>query len=193
MRLRAVIFDLDGTLVDSQLDFQAMRSEMEIGPEPILETIAKLSPPRRAYCEAILARHEWEGAERSTPCPGAREWIRSLDDRGIPRAIFTRNARAIALRSLAKSGLPFTEIIAREDAAAKPDPEGIHRLCATWRITPREVLVIGDYLYDLQAAQNAGAVSALVTNGRSWSFEDQAHHVWKTLDAGLFALPHLFG
>jgi HAD superfamily hydrolase (TIGR01509 family) len=180
-----VIFDLDGTLVDSGLDFQVIRRELGLGPEPILETLALLPPERRRACEEVLHRHEYAGAMRATVLAGAREWMAFLDAAGIPRAIFTRNARSIVRLTLERCSLLFNDIIAREDAPPKPDPAGIHELCRRWRTTPRDVLVVGDYLYDIQAGQNAGAPTALVTQGRSWDFSHQADYCWNTLVQGL--------
>lgn len=183
--LLGVVFDLDGTLVDSRLDFAAMRQEMGLGPEPILEQIAQLSPERRAYCEAILERHEVEGARRATLLPGAAEWTRFLDARNIRRAIFSRNSTAIIRDTLARVDLTFTDIIGREDGPPKPDPAGIRQLCGRWRISPQQILVVGDYLYDIEAGRAAGARTALVTLGRPWPFSDRADHVWPDLSVGL--------
>ena len=60
--IRGLIFDLDGTLVDSRLDFDLMREEMELPPGRILESIAALPAERYSQCMAILHRHEVAGA-----------------------------------------------------------------------------------------------------------------------------------
>lgn len=183
--LSGVIFDLDGTLVDSGLDFAAMRREMGLGSEPILEALELLSLERRRDCEAILSRHEQAGAERATLLHGALDWLEFLDERRIPRAIFTRNARSSAALSLARCGVVFEHIVAREDGPPKPDPAGIHRLCQEWGMSPGAVLVVGDYLYDLLAGRAAGSPTALVTCGRTWEFANLADHVWPSLAVGL--------
>ena len=54
-RFEAVIFDMDGTIVDSRIDFQAIRSELGIGPgQGMLETIETMPPARRAEAHRIL-------------------------------------------------------------------------------------------------------------------------------------------
>src|SRR5687767_2360448 len=79
-----VIFDLDGTLADSRLDFDAMRREMEL-PEklPILEALVRLPPQQAERCQQILHRHELAGAQRATVLPGAIELLEALKTRGI--------------------------------------------------------------------------------------------------------------
>ena len=59
---RGVIFDLDGTLVDSGLDFNEIRAELALpAGQPILEAIATMSKDDAARCQEVLARHELEG------------------------------------------------------------------------------------------------------------------------------------
>ena len=56
---RAVIFDLDGTLADPLLDFDAIRAEIGLAPGlPILEQLADATPAARARAEEIMRRHE---------------------------------------------------------------------------------------------------------------------------------------
>src|SRR3990170_4622898 len=95
MPLRGVIFDLDGTLVDSGLDFERMRREMGLAAGlPLLESIEKLSDVEAARCWEVLERHELAGARRATLYPGVRDFLDELDRRGMRRAVFTRNSRA---------------------------------------------------------------------------------------------------
>ena len=94
MAIRGAIFDLDGTLVDSGLDFDQMRREMNLAPGlPLLEAIEQLPAAHAERCWAILAEHELAGARRSTLYPGVREFVHALEVRGLRRAIFTRNSR----------------------------------------------------------------------------------------------------
>lgn len=153
-----LIFDLDGTLVDSGLDFDAMRLEMGLpSGRPILETLADLPARHAEACRAILTRHEWQGAERAELMPGARDFVEKLASLGVRQAVLTRNAREIALFTLRRLGLEFDTLVAREDAPAKPDPTAIERIAAGWRLPPRETVIVGDYLYDIEAGRRAGA------------------------------------
>ncbi|HVU85896.1 MAG TPA: HAD family hydrolase [Gemmataceae bacterium] len=166
LSVRGVIFDLDGTLVDSGLDFDAMRREMGLPPgQPLLEAIESLPEQEAQRCQAILARHEWEGANRATLMPGVADFLGTLAERGVHRAIFTRNARDVVLATLARLALDFDTVVAREDAPAKPDPTAVWQICAAWQLAPSAVALIGDFRFDIEAGNRAGVRTVLYTAG----------------------------
>jgi HAD superfamily hydrolase (TIGR01509 family) len=116
MAIRGAIFDMDGTLVDSSLDFEAMRREMGLaGGLPLLEAIAQASADDAERCWAILHEHERRGAQRATLYPGVREFLDTLGQRGLRRAIFTRNSRLSTAATLERLRLEFDPIVCRED------------------------------------------------------------------------------
>ena len=159
---RGLIFDLDGTLVDSGLDFDAMRREMGLASGlPLLEAIDALDDANATRCREILARHEWAGANTARLMPGVREFLVSLAARGLHRAVLTRNSRQIALSTLQRLELDFDTVVAREDAPAKPDPTAIWRICEKWQLLPAEVAIIGDFRFDIEAGRRAGTRTVL--------------------------------
>jgi phosphoglycolate phosphatase len=164
MSIRGAIFDLDGTLVDSRLDFEAMRREMEL-PDglPILEAIDRLPREAAERCWRILTEHELAGAERATAYPGVADFLRRLTLADVHRAVFTRNSRPVTLATLANVKLTFEGIVCREDGPVKPDPAAIHHICRGWNIQPAECVVFGDHRFDVEAARAAGAHAVLFT------------------------------
>jgi HAD superfamily hydrolase (TIGR01549 family) len=195
-RVRGVIFDLDGTLVESHLDFNAMRVEMELPDDaPVLETILTLDEARAAHCWQVLERHERRGAERATLIPGVRPFLAALAERGLPQGIVTRNSRRFARETLDKLSLQFDPVMTRDDAPIKPRPEAIWEICKKWGLEPHETVIIGDFRFDLEAGRAAGTRTVLYTRqgalaNRSWaaqadfllhSFEDAAGF-WSWLD-----------
>lgn len=174
--MTGVIFDLDGTLVHQALDFEALRCEIGLPPgTPLLEAFARLTAAEQQRAQAILHDHETAAARSAAALPGVVALLERLDNCGLRRAILTRNSRASALTALATAGLDgFDPILAREDVPFKPDPAGIHAICAAWETVPSRVLMIGDYHFDVHAGVAAGARTVLVTHGRDWPFAAEA-------------------
>jgi HAD superfamily hydrolase (TIGR01509 family) len=158
VKIRGMIFDLDGTLVDSGLDFPLMRREMGLPVGmPILEGLAEIGPGERLdECLRILDRHEREAAERATLMPGAGELLAMLTKRGIDQGILTRNSRQCTSRMLTRLGLAFPCVLTREDGPPKPDPAGLLKICSIWDAHVTEVIFMGDYLHDINCGRNAG-------------------------------------
>ena len=152
-----VIFDLDGTLVDSRLNFESIRQELGC-PEGIgvLEFIDTLPPGEQAPAHQVVLRHERQGAERATWMPGARECLERLKSAGIPVAILTRNAREIAEQTLSRLGTRMECLLAREDAPPKPAPDGLLHIARLWGRPVEQLAYVGDFHFDLEAARNAG-------------------------------------
>lgn len=158
--IRGVIFDLDGTLVDSRLDFSRIRRQLDC-PDGVgvLEHVEALHGDDRAQAlEAVLA-FEREGAEAATWMPGAQEYLAWLCDQSQPVAILTRNAREVAALTVERLAIPVPLVLAREDCAPKPAPDGLLQIAASWQLPPQACVYIGDFIYDLQAARNAGMVA----------------------------------
>jgi HAD superfamily hydrolase (TIGR01549 family) len=163
--VKGIVFDLDGTLVDSRLDFDAMRREMELPAEmPILEALARLDPKHAARCNEILHRHELAGAERATLLPGCRELIEKLHACGVKLAIATRNSRHITAVTIKKLAIPIDALFTRDDGPVKPHPWPIEEACRLWAVSPAEVVVVGDFRFDVECGRAAGCRTVLLTH-----------------------------
>lgn len=158
------IFDLDNTLADSAIDFDAMRQNLGLPlGKPILEEIDTRPADEAAALHRQLAEIERGFALRATPLPGVYELLAALMDRGTRLGILTRNSRANALETLQVCHLAEffdpDHILGRDEAAPKPDPEGIHKLLADWSAAPDTAVMVGDFRYDLEAGHRAGVAT----------------------------------
>ncbi len=177
--MRGVIFDLDGTLIDSGLDFDQMRRDMEFAPgQLILETLEALPEgARKDRCREVLREHEFRGAMSATLMPGAAELLAELDRRQIPQAILTRNSREMTDLALRRLQLVFSVVLTREDAPPKPDPQGLHIICRHWQIEPCDVVFIGDFHFDVIAGRRAGMATILYSPGPLPEYAHEADFV----------------
>lgn len=178
-QIQAIAFDLDGTLVHSPLDFTAIRHELNWPAETdLLQCLERIDDPeQRLAADAVIRSHEMAAAERSYLLPGVLACLQQLREQGIPTAILTRNMRQATLSMLERLQIPIQLVLTREDCAAKPDPEGLHRIARQFEVSTSQLLYIGDYHFDLTTAANAGAVSCLLLNEHNQHFASMADWV----------------
>jgi HAD superfamily hydrolase (TIGR01509 family) len=181
MKRSAIIFDLDGTLTEPYLDFDALRNELGI-KGPVLEAMEQMDPASRAQAEAALLRYEQDAAENASLREGALEVINALRTRGHPIAILTRNARPTVNVVLETHGVRVDALRTREDGAIKPSPEPVLALCTELDAEPLRSWMIGDYLFDILSGRAAGTRTVLMIGDKTPpSFADQADHVIRQL------------
>ena len=168
------VFDLDGTLTLAVHDFAAIRRHLGIPEQAdILHHLAELPATEREAKHAWLFEHERELAVAARPAPGAVALIRRLHEEGRPLGILTRNARDLALLTLAAIGLEDgcdpAAVLGRDAAAPKPDPGGLLRLAELWQVAPARLVMVGDHRYDLECGRAVGCHTLQVNQpGDPW-------------------------
>jgi HAD superfamily hydrolase (TIGR01509 family) len=169
MKIKAVIFDLDGTITEPYLDFDRIRAEIGLSPDTgsLLEEMEKMKGADRKRAEEILYKHEQSAIEHSVLNTGAGETLKWLRQTGIRIGVLTRNTHTSALAVAKKHNIEFDAVVDRDDGPVKPNPFGVKRLCKHFKVEPAQVLVVGDYLFDLQSAKAAGATAVLIKTGKN--------------------------
>ena len=168
------VFDLDGTLTLAVHDFAAIRRHLGIPEQAdILHHLAELPATEREAKHAWLFEHERELAVAARPAPGAVALIRRLYEDGRQLGILTRNARDLALLTLAAIGLEDcfapAAVLGRDEAPPKPDPGGLLRLAELWQVAPDRLVMIGDHRYDLECGRAVGCRTLQVNQpGDPW-------------------------
>jgi phosphoglycolate phosphatase len=193
-RFQLIVFDYDGTLVDSQHailrgmiesftaqglvppDAAAVRQVIGLSLE---SAVARLLPDPRdtglvarvaeKYRQAFLALRS--AADYHEPLfPGVRETLVSLDKNGVRLGIATGKARRGLNASLERHqlGQHFATLQTVDSAPGKPDPEMLYLAMAEAGTAPGETVMIGDTSYDMTMAANAGVAAV----GVSWGYHD---------------------
>jgi phosphoglycolate phosphatase-like HAD superfamily hydrolase len=186
--MKAVIFDLDGTLQSLEIDFRALRQDLAalfdrsghpLADGPILEAIEAslgalgekgLTPAQvgriRLQAGRLMDRAELSSYPKVRTFPGVPQMLSQLGRRGVRTAVLSRACRAYVDRSLDRIGHPFAAVIAREDVLRpKPDPEGILLLLVKLGAPPADCAVVGDHPFDVTAGKKAGTRAAGVLTG----------------------------
>ena len=155
---------MDGTLTVPIHDFDQVREQLGIeGSEPILEAIDLMPENLAKATRERLNEIEFELAELAIPQPGCASVLQSLLGNGCKIGVLTRNGDAIAKRTLAAAGLASffhdSDVIGRDSCLPKPCPKGILSLLNRWDAQAADALMMGDYLFDLQAGKNANVTT----------------------------------
>jgi HAD superfamily hydrolase (TIGR01509 family) len=184
MKIRGVIFDMDGTITAPYFDFVSIKEEAGIGDIDMLDYLRQATGEEYERVHAVLMKFEEGGVANAKLNRGARKLLSFLAQRKIPTALLTRNSRKSVDGVCRKLNLKFDVTVTREDGPHKPAPEPIWEIARRWGVKPNEVLIVGDYKWDVLCAQNAGAPSVLLVNGSgepAWA-EDADFVITKLID-----------
>jgi len=182
-RFDAVIFDMDGTLIEPLIDFAEVREVLGIRREEgILEAIRRMPRDRRSEAMSYLSDIEYAAASRADLLDGAAELCQALRSAGMKTAILTRSDQR-ALETVLKRfpQLQFDLAWSRQAGPIKPEPDGILRACERLGVRPPRTACVGDFYYDVIAANAAGATSVLLVRGTRPPWTEEADFVIETL------------
>jgi phosphoglycolate phosphatase len=185
--VRVLIFDLDGTLIDSKLDLaHAVNAMLEnegrapLPHETVYSYVGNGAPTlvRRALGEGVtdaeadgalaffLAYYREHMLDNTVPYPGVRDGLASLEKH--PMAVLTNKPVVFSKAILEGLGLAryFRFVYGGNSfAAKKPDPMGVEVLLRDFAAAPREAMMIGDSDVDVRTARNAGIWACGVSYG----------------------------
>jgi len=185
MQLRAIVFDLDGTLIDSKIEYDKIAARVRCLLEEEGVPSGQLEDRRKVYSviqsgkkaligfnikterialllkliEKAMNEVELEGVHLSKPMPGLYETLTELKHRGISIGIATRGCHEYAIRSLELVGITdyIDMMLARDDVPyPKPDPRHLLEVINHLGATKDTAIYIGDSPTDLKTAEDAG-------------------------------------
>jgi HAD superfamily hydrolase (TIGR01549 family) len=170
--IKAVLFDFDGTLTQpGSLDFSIIKKSVGCPADiPVLEFIKNLTDSeQQAAAWDKLNQFELEAAEKSRPNRGAESLIAYLRSNHIKIGIITRNSLESVERALQNFNTvdlsDFDLIITRNDPVEhKPSPDGILLAAEKFNADVTEMMMVGDFIFDIEAGRRAGAITVFLEN-----------------------------
>ncbi|WP_434680424.1 N-acetylmuramic acid 6-phosphate phosphatase MupP [Pseudomonas sp. R1-18] len=189
MRLRAVLFDMDGTLLDTAPDFiaiaQAMladrgfpavadkliRDEISGGARAMVSAAFAMSPTEPEF-EALrlefLERYQQGCAVHSRLFDGMEALLADIEKAGLIWGVVTNKPVRFAQPIMEQLGLAERSallICPDHVTRSKPDPEPLILACNMLKLDPASVLFVGDDLRDIESGRDAGTKTAAVRYG----------------------------
>jgi phosphoglycolate phosphatase-like HAD superfamily hydrolase len=183
MTTRGFIFDLDGTLIHTPLDLDAMRAACGVAPGvDLLEGVLAMEPDDAARALAIIHQMEADAARHILPFTGFDMLMDALELAALPRAIVTRNNPDTLQAFLAHTQRAFTPALDRSFWPPKPDPAALLHILDLWQLPAHEVWMVGDGHHDHDAARGAGCRFALVRHPYNDDLAPRADLIISSLD-----------
>jgi phosphoglycolate phosphatase len=194
--IAGIVFDLDGTLIDSAPDIAAALNRViedrGLAPFPLDQALGFVGEGAKILVEkAFAARgrvltdaetveltarylttYAQQGSPNTTLFPAVRETLIALGEMGVPLAVCTNKAEQISRDVLAQFDLDtiFEAIVGGDSGfGRKPDAGPLMECSRCMGVAAENVLMVGDTKFDIGAAKNAGSRSAVVTYGYSQS------------------------
>jgi phosphoglycolate phosphatase len=187
--LAAVVFDLDGTLVDTAPEFiilvNALRERHKLHPLPderirpaisygargMVSLALDLSPEAPEFNQHLnqfLADYERTLGQHAKIYDGLRDVITELSSRGIRWGVVTNKLRRFAAPLMEKLAFtpPADSLVTPSDVShCKPHPEPLYRCCQELDVHPARTLYVGDHKRDIDAGRAAGCLTIAAAYG----------------------------
>lgn len=181
-KINTVLFDFDGTVMDTsdviikswQHTFKTVEGKerpveqiIRTFGEPLLFTMERVLPqiPAEDGLEIYRSYHRYNFSELISVYPGIVEMLKEVKKAGLKTAVVTSRLKGTTYEGLEKHGLKgyFDCIITADECTKhKPDPEPILVALEKLNASPEEALMVGDTMFDILCAKNAGVKSVLV-------------------------------
>lgn len=156
MKIRGLIFDLDGTLVDVPYNWPRIKADLNTGGQPILKFLSDLPEPEKSRKWTVLEGYEKIATAKAVLKDGVPELLLYLEQRCLRTALVSNNSQKNVSLLIRKFSLKFDITLSRDSGMFKPTAQPFLHILRMWNIPKAECGVVGDALFDVQAAEAAG-------------------------------------
>jgi HAD superfamily hydrolase (TIGR01549 family) len=181
VKIKGIIFDMDGTIVDVPYDWPEIRAELDTRGKSILAHIQSLPEPLKSLKWAVLEGFEEKATQQADLKAGMPELMQYLQRHRIKTALVSNNSSKNVSFLLDKFQLEFDRVMSRESGLWKPSAQPFLKVLQEWGIAAAECCVVGDSVFDIQAAQAAEIDQIFIVHEDEERFQDYAVAVLKSI------------
>ena len=187
--LKAVLFDLDGTLLDTAQDlaqalnkllqqegrptlaYEQIRQVVSNGGNAMVSLGFSTSPgtaEHQALYQRLLDIYEQQLTAQTAPFPGITALLATLGQFGLPWGVVTNKPSLYSVPIMAQMNLepPCSALVCADQVAErKPHPESMLLACQQLGCAPKQALYVGDHRRDIEAGRNAGMITVAALYG----------------------------
>lgn len=181
------IFDMDGTLTVPIHNFDEIRKALDIpNDQDILDFLDSLPQEEAQKKHLLLEKIEIDLASQAIPMKGLKKLMEVLASKNATMGVLTRNTRENALITLEAIGIRHLfsaeNILGRDDALPKPDPDGVLKLMDQWQAKAETSVMVGNYIHDLESGKKAKTSTVLIDHLGEFLWPDMADLMVKDLE-----------
>ncbi len=165
-KIRAVVFDFDGTITRPYFDFGLIKDEIGMPRDQlILEYVRDKDEDFKKRVDEILYKWELKAARESELNDHVSEVLEFLQKNGIRTGVLTRNKMETVKIVLEKFPIRFDYIHTRDSEPIKPHPDSMHAVLNELGAAAEDSITIGDYEHDIVCGRSVGTKTMYITNG----------------------------
>ncbi|MCK5055288.1 MAG: HAD family hydrolase [Candidatus Aminicenantes bacterium] len=175
--IKLAIFDMDGTVFESHLDWEKIRRDLGIKSNILKEIYQDNGVDHKKLKK--LEGYEEDNTLKTVPIRGISDFLTFLETRGITSVLVTNNNRKNTDFLLNRFDLSFDSVLTREKKMWKPSPEPFLFVMERYRCKQEESISIGDSHYDVLASREAGIKNIfIIKNKRQLKLSDTGNIVF---------------
>jgi HAD superfamily hydrolase (TIGR01549 family) len=180
--LKAVIFDLDGTIIDVPYDWHLIKEKLGTQGAPILFYLSGLKEPEKSEKMRLLEEYEEKATAKAVLKKGIPRLMGFLEEKGIKKILVTNNSRKNVALLLKRFNLDFDYILTRESGLWKPSGAPFLAAMKKLGIERDECCVIGDSHFDIKAAQEAGIAQVFILGQKKEKFSSDSVEIVESME-----------
>lgn len=156
------------------IDFVSIRKQLGVGSGDLIAEIESWSDIKQKKAWDLIEKYEEDVRDKVEIQYGCKGALLKFRKAGLKLGVLTRNSRKSVDSFLKIFDLDFDAILTREHPHVKPSPQPVYDILKQWDLVPEDVLVVGDFIHDIECGNSAGTDTCFYANPGQESYAEFA-------------------